>query len=191
MGPARRHSPPRARRCPARSRWTCASWAAGYTGLWTAYYLNARSPTFASRARQRFAGFGASGRNGGWLTNSVTGGRGQYARRTGGTPRSRSSAPSTTRSTRSSRVAAREGIDADIVKGGELNIARTPAQLARLRAAAEDERLAGPDVAEWDAATTRSRIIVADAIGGFGSACARIQRRSWRQDSPRSWSGWA
>jgi glycine/D-amino acid oxidase-like deaminating enzyme len=32
---------------------------------------------------QRFAGFGASGRNGGWLTNSVTGGRERYGRAAG------------------------------------------------------------------------------------------------------------
>ena len=55
---------------------------AGYTGLWTAYYLKRGRPDLAVVVLEaRFAGFGASGRNGGWLTNSVTGGREQYVRR--------------------------------------------------------------------------------------------------------------
>ena len=142
---------------------------AGYTGLWTAYYLKRAQPDLRIAVlEQRFAGFGASGRNGGWLTNSVTGGRGQYAKTHG-----RDAAIAQQRALNDTvdeviAVAAREGIDADIVKGGELNIARTPAQLARLRAAAEEERTwPATDVVEWDAATTRSRIVVADAIGGL------------------------
>lgn len=142
---------------------------AGYTGLWIAYYLKRAQPDLRVIVlEQRFAGFGASGRNGGWLTNSVTGGRGQYARTHG-----RDAAIAQQRALNDTvdeviAVAAREGIDADIVKGGELNIARTPAQLARLRAAAEDERTwPATDVEEWDAAATRSRIVVAGAIGGL------------------------
>src|SRR2546423_14485377 len=40
---------------------------AGYTGLWTAYYLKHAQPSLrvAVLERER-AGFGASGRNGGW-----------------------------------------------------------------------------------------------------------------------------
>lgn len=54
---------------------------AGYTGLWTAYYLKTLQPDLrVAVLEQRFAGFGASGRNGGWLTNSVTGGRARYGR---------------------------------------------------------------------------------------------------------------
>jgi len=43
---------------------------AGYTGLWTAYYLARRDPSLRIVVLEReFAGFGASGRNGGWLSN--------------------------------------------------------------------------------------------------------------------------
>ena len=57
---------------------------AGYTGLWTAYYLKTLQPDLRVRVlERRFAGFGASGRNGGWLTNSVTGGRARYGREGG------------------------------------------------------------------------------------------------------------
>ena len=48
---------------------------AGYTGLWTAYYLKRADPSLRVVVlEQRFAGYGASGRNGGWLTNEITGG---------------------------------------------------------------------------------------------------------------------
>ena len=40
---------------------------AGYTGLWTAYYLLRRDPGLRIAVLERdIAGFGASGRNGGW-----------------------------------------------------------------------------------------------------------------------------
>ena len=141
----------------------------GYTGLWTAYYLAHAQPDLRIAVlEQRFAGFGASGRNGGWLTNSVTGGREQYVRSHG-----RDAAIAQQRALNDTvdevvAVAAREGIDADIVKGGELNVARSPAQLARLRSAASAERAwPATDVVEWDAADIRSRIAVAGAIGGL------------------------
>ena len=54
---------------------------AGYTGLWTAYYLARAAPELrVVVVEQRFAGYGASGRNGGWLVNSITGGRDRYVR---------------------------------------------------------------------------------------------------------------
>ena len=141
----------------------------GYTGLWAAYYLAREQPDLRIVVlEQRCAGFGASGRNGGWLTNSVTGGREQYARTHG-----RDAAIAQQRALNETvdeviRVAAEERIDADIVKGGELNVARSPAQLARLRAAAAGER-AWPhtDVEELDAAGTTARIAVAGALGGL------------------------
>ena len=168
---------------------------AGYTGLWTAYYLKRTQPDLRIAVlEQRFAGFGASGRNGGWLTNSVTGGRGQYAKTHG-----RDAAIAQQRALNDTvdeviAVAAREGIDADIVKGGELNIARSPAQLARLRAAAEDEQAwPATDVVEWDAATTRSRIVVADAIGGLWHPHAAPHPRGQAGVRTRlgRWSVWA
>ena len=42
---------------------------AGYTGLWTAYYLLRREPSLRVAVVEReIAGFGASGRNGGWCS---------------------------------------------------------------------------------------------------------------------------
>ncbi|MDW4571696.1 FAD-binding oxidoreductase [Microbacterium sp. M3] len=150
---------------------------AGYTGLWTAYYLKRAQPDLRVVVlEQRFAGFGASGRNGGWLTNSVTGGCERYAASHG-----RDAAIAQQRALNETvdevvTVAAREGIDADIVRGGEFEVARTPAQLARLRAgAASEQSWPHTDVEVLDAAAAASRIRIAGALGAMWHPhCARI-----------------
>ncbi|GAB3602794.1 NAD(P)/FAD-dependent oxidoreductase [Microbacterium aureliae] len=150
---------------------------AGYTGLWTAYYLAAHQPDLRITVlEQRFAGFGASGRNGGWLTNSVTGGRERYAASHG-----RDAAIAQQRALNDAvdeviAVTAREGIDADIVQGGELEIARTPAQLARLRRTAAHER-AWPhtDIEELGRDAAAARVGVDGVLGGIWHPhCARV-----------------
>ena len=113
---------------------------AGYTGLWTAYYLKRADPSLRIAILEaRFAGFGASGRNGGWLSGLVPGDRNRMAQQHG-----RDAVVAWQRALNDSvdeviDVAAREGIDAGIVKGGTLQIARNAAQASRLAAEAEDE----------------------------------------------------
>lgn len=47
---------------------------AGYTGLWTAYYLKQHAPGLdIAIIEAQTAGFGASGRNGGWLMGNLLG----------------------------------------------------------------------------------------------------------------------
>jgi glycine/D-amino acid oxidase-like deaminating enzyme len=47
---------------------------AGYTGLWTAYYLKRQAPGLnIAIVEAQTAGFGASGRNGGWLMGNLLG----------------------------------------------------------------------------------------------------------------------
>lgn len=150
---------------------------AGYTGLWTAYYLKRLQPDLRIAVLEsRFAGFGASGRNGGWLTNSVTGGREQYVRTHG-----REAAIAQQLAMNDSvdeviRAAALEGIDADLVKGGELNVAYAPAQCARLRAFAEAEGAwRGADVQLLSAEESRKRVQVEGTLGGvWHPHCARV-----------------
>ena len=56
----------------------------GYTGLWTAYYLKRADPGLRVVVLEAtFAGFGASGRNGGWVTAALPGSRSRYALSTG------------------------------------------------------------------------------------------------------------
>lgn len=150
---------------------------AGYTGLWSAYYLKTLQPDLRVVVLEaRFAGFGASGRNGGWLTNTVTGGRDRYADSQG-----RGAAIAQQRALNETvaevvSVAAREGIDADIVKGGEFEIARTPSQLARLRASAvEEQSWPHTDVELLDAGAAASRISIEGILGAtWHPHCARV-----------------
>ncbi|MBU6448935.1 MAG: FAD-dependent oxidoreductase, partial [Rhodospirillales bacterium] len=108
---------------------------AGYTGLWTAYYLKTRAPGLnIVVVEAEIAGFGASGRNGGWVMGAVLG-----EERTIGhlpEPRRRESwalvhgIPDEV-----GRVTQAEGIACDFRKGGTLNCAaRYPEQETRLRA---------------------------------------------------------
>src|SRR5690554_6241320 len=99
---------------------------AGYTGLWTAYYLKRAQPDLrVVVVEQRHVGYGASGRNGGWLTNSITGGRDQYVSTHGRDAAERFQREMNATVEEVIRVAAAEGIDADIKRGGEFNVAYT------------------------------------------------------------------
>ncbi|WGW12034.1 FAD-binding oxidoreductase [Saxibacter everestensis] len=142
---------------------------AGYTGLWTAYYLKQARPDLDIVVLEsRFAGFGASGRNGGWLTNSVTGGREQYLRSHDRAVVGRFQTLLNETVDEVAGVAAAERIDADIVKGGELTVARNPAQLARLRQLADAEA-AWPEAAATllSADEANARIDVAGCLGAI------------------------
>ena len=55
---------------------------AGYTGLWTAYYLKRAQPSLEIVVLERdVAGVGASGRNGGWVSGFFSGPARVYERR--------------------------------------------------------------------------------------------------------------
>lgn len=151
---------------------------AGYTGLWTAYYLKKAAPELRVVVlEQRFAGYGASGRNGGWLANSITGGREQYIASHGREEAGRFQTVANDAVDEVIRVAQAEGIDADIVKGGEYYVAYDRAQLARLRAfVAAEQEWSMTDVEYYDAAEARARIDVAGTLGGaWQPHTARIQ----------------
>ena len=150
---------------------------AGYTGLWAAYYLKKAAPELRIViVEQRFAGYGASGRNGGWLTNSVTGGRAQYLRSHGRVAATDFQAAMNDTVDEVIRVAAAEGIDADIVKGGEFTVAYDRPQQRRLEAAVRAEQTwAHTDVELLTAADAGTHINVAGATGAMWHPhCARI-----------------
>ena len=92
---------------------------AGYTGLWTAYYLKRADPSLRITILEaRFAGFGASGRNGGWLSGLAPGDRRRMAERCG-----RERVLAWQRALNEAvdeviEVAGAESIDAAAVKGG-------------------------------------------------------------------------
>ena len=154
---------------------------AGYTGLWTAYYLSRADPALRIVVLEaRFAGYGASGRNGGWVTAGLPGSRARYARY----PRGQDGVRDLEQHLRDTvdevaRVCAAEGIDASLVKGGTLAVATSAAQEARLRHRLEQERAWGDDagiVRYLDQAELDDRLHVAGALGALYSPhCARVQ----------------
>ncbi|MDH6133404.1 glycine/D-amino acid oxidase-like deaminating enzyme [Kitasatospora sp. MAA4] len=139
----------------------------GYTGLWTAYYLKKALPSLRITVlEQKFCGYGASGRNGGWLYNGIAG-RDRYARRHGHRAAMALQEAMNRTVEEVVEVAAAEGIDADIHQGGVLEVAYTPAQLARLKAFHEAEVGFGEtDRLLLDAEESARRIRVAGTLGG-------------------------
>ena len=151
---------------------------AGYTGLWTAYYLKRADPSLRIAVLDaRFAGFGASGRNGGWLSGLVPGDRNRMAQLYG---RDRVLAWQQALNDSVDEVidvAAREGIDAGIVKGGTLQIARNPAQASRLAAEIDEELSWKVDgIASLTKAEAAERIRFDGVVSAYHTPhCARIQ----------------
>ncbi|WP_334122489.1 NAD(P)/FAD-dependent oxidoreductase [Glutamicibacter sp.] len=108
---------------------------AGFTGLWTAYYLAKAKPELNIAVLEaRHVGYGASGRNGGWLTNTITAGPDHY--RTTHSIQAINDFQLAMNHTVEEviNICAEENIDADILRGGEFEVAYTPAQEQRLRA---------------------------------------------------------
>jgi glycine/D-amino acid oxidase-like deaminating enzyme len=173
--------PPRRPALPGGTEADVCIVGAGYTGLWTAYYLKRADPGLRIVALEAsFAGFGASGRNGGWVTAGLPGSRARYARH----PRGRDGVRDLERHLRDTvdevaRVCAAEGIDAGLVKGGTLTVATSPAQDTRLRHQLEQERSWGDDsgiVRYLRKEELDERVRVTGAVGALYSPhCARVQ----------------
>ncbi|MGB3484247.1 MAG: FAD-dependent oxidoreductase [Mycobacterium sp.] len=150
---------------------------AGYTGLWLAYYLKKARPELSIRVlEQQFAGYGASGRNGGWLTNSITGGQDGYAREFGHDAVRAYQLALNSTVDEVIAVADREGIDAEVRKGGTLLVARNPAQLRRAEAHLHHAQKWPEEGYVWmSAAEAADRIHVDGTLGGLWQPhCARI-----------------
>jgi glycine/D-amino acid oxidase-like deaminating enzyme len=117
---------------------------AGYTGLWTAYYLIEAEPSLrVAIVEKEIAGFGASGRNGGWCSALFAATKKKVARRAG-----RDAAIAMQRAMFDTidevgRVLEAEKINAQYRKGGTLVAATSPAQVERLKEEVEDERAWG------------------------------------------------
>ncbi len=116
---------------------------AGFTGLWTAYYLSEADPTLRIAVLEaEVAGFGASGRNGGWCSALFPASAEKLAALPGA---GRASAIAQHRAMRATvdeveRVTRAESIDAHLAKGGTIVLARTGSQWARAREEVEHAR---------------------------------------------------
>ncbi len=91
---------------------------AGYTGLWTAYYLVRADPHLRVAVLEReVVGFGASGRNGGWCSALLAAGIGTIARRSGREAAIAMQQAMYATVDEVGRVVADEGIDAAVHQG--------------------------------------------------------------------------
>ncbi|WP_375478356.1 NAD(P)/FAD-dependent oxidoreductase [uncultured Jatrophihabitans sp.] len=150
---------------------------AGFTGLWAAYYLQRAAPDLRiALVEAEVAGFGASGRNGGWCSALFPTTAATLARQVG-----RDAAVAQYAAMRESvaeveRVASAEGIDADIARGGTVVLARSAAQLDRARAEAAESAEFGLGLELLGADEARDRLAASDVLGGtYTPHCAAIQ----------------
>ncbi len=143
----------------------------GLTGLWTAWYLKERNPALSIAVLEKeIAGFGASGRNGGWCSAL-------FPRSTASLERSygREAALAMRRAMIATvdevgAAAASAGIEIDYLKGGTLSFARSNVQLAAARAEVAEAAEYGVDSLEL-----RGPQPAAGAIGAsFDPNCASI-----------------
>jgi glycine/D-amino acid oxidase-like deaminating enzyme len=152
---------------------------AGYTGLWTAYYLAGADPGLKIVVCEReIAGFGASGRNGGWCSALFPASLGKLERMAG-----TDAAIAMYRAMQATvdevgRVTAAEGIDCHWTKGGTVQLARSPVQLERAREEVAEARKFGfgeDDLRLLSAAQARELASATDVVGGtFTPHCAAI-----------------
>ena len=149
---------------------------AGYTGLWTAYYLLGLDPTLrVAVLESEIAGFGASGRNGGWCSALYPVGIARLAAESG-----RDAAIAQYRAMRGAvtevvDVARAEGIDADVTVGGTVVVARSATQLERAAAETSEAGEYGLDVTLLGAAEARTRFNATAVLGAtYTPHCAAL-----------------
>jgi glycine/D-amino acid oxidase-like deaminating enzyme len=152
---------------------------AGLTGLWTAYYLKKADPGLAVTICEReIAGYGASGRNGGWCSALFPASLGKLDRIAG---REAAAAMYTAMQhtvNEVGSVAVAEGIDCHWAKGGTVEFARSPVQLERARDEVAQARLYGfgeDDVRLLSAEQAADIGAASNVVGGvYTPHCAAI-----------------
>ncbi len=151
---------------------------AGFTGLWTAYYLLRREPSLRVVVLEsEVAGFGASGRNGAWCNSAFPVSPAELARRFG-----KESTRDLLLEMRGAvdeigKVAEAEGIDAQYFRGGQLRVARGSAQVPINEEAYRSAQALGleEDLRLLDADETAERVRITGAEGAlYNPHCATI-----------------
>ncbi len=149
---------------------------AGFTGLWTAYYLLAADPSLRVAVLEaEIAGFGASGRNGGWCSALYPVGIATLAAEAGPEAAIAQYRAMQESVAEVARVCAAEDIDADLAMGGTVVLARTEAQFARARAEAAEAHEYGLELDLLGADAARARLHATSVLGGtYTPHCAAI-----------------
>ena len=153
---------------------------AGYTGLWSAYYLKKRDPALRIAVFEaERVGFGASGRNGGWCIGMAWGVEPLLEN-----PTTRSRGVTLARALFDTvdevgRVCQAENIDAHYAKGGSLNVATVPFRVSQMQRRVEHLHAAGFDDTDYrwlDADAARERLAITPNHGAlYFRHCAAVQ----------------
>ena len=153
----------------------------GLSALWTAYELSRMDPTLRIAVLEReIAGFGASGRNGGWCSALFPKSAGALERRHGFDAAVRMRHAMVDTVDEVGRVASLEGIDCDYVRGGTVVFARDGVQRRAAMADVADARRYDVDRLEyWDEHTVGDRFGATSldrmSPGAmYDPACARV-----------------
>ena len=152
---------------------------AGLTGLWSAYYLHRADPSLRIAVlEQEIAGFGASGRNGGWCSALFPTPWSGLAKAGGEDGARRMQRAMEATVVEVGRAAEAEGIDAHYHRGGTVVLAHSPVQLARMQheVATSHARGFGDDDLRLLGAAEAGEMLASDGVlgGTFTPHCAAI-----------------
>lgn len=150
---------------------------AGLTGLWTAYYLTEADPSLDVLVlEQEVAGFGASGRAGGWCSASFALPADELARRHGQAAALALRAAMRDAVVEVGGVARVEGIECGFAYGGTVTLAGDAATLGRLRTLAADAARWGDEEHLLDPDGVATHVQAHGVLGGSWTPdCARVQ----------------
>jgi len=141
---------------------------AGFTGLWTAYYLRTLQPQLrVSVIEREIAGFGPSGRNGGWAVGGIAGSAKAFGIAHDRDRRLRALRATFNAVDEIGEVVGREQIDCGYRKSGALTVATSDPQWARLRARAADSGGAEEDGRLLAATQVEEFVSIPDVRGGW------------------------
>ncbi|KRF25477.1 FAD-binding oxidoreductase [Phycicoccus sp. Soil803] len=151
----------------------------GFTGLWTAHYLLLADPALDVVVLEaEHVGFGASGRNGGWVSALWPVGPRTLARRSGAQAARAMVAELQNTVDEVGRATESAAIDCGFRKGGAIALARSPAQAARARAEVDEAREWGLGTRWLDASEASERLAASRVVGAtFTPHCARVHPR--------------
>jgi glycine/D-amino acid oxidase-like deaminating enzyme len=152
---------------------------AGYTGLWTAFYLLGADPSLrVAILEKEIAGFGASGRNGGWCSAIFAASHQKIADRYGDQAAVAMQKEMFRTVDEVGAVLAAERIDAGFHKGGTLTLATSQAQSLRIRSQLSELQGWGfgeEDFRWLDRTEVLERIAVPSVYGArYTPHCARL-----------------
>lgn len=145
---------------------------AGFTGLWTAYYLQERDPSLSiAIVESEIAGFGASGRNGGWCYPGFPVSLGGLRERFGPDAARAVSAALHDSVDAVGRVDAAEAIDCGFLMSGALRLARGRHQLPTITGAYDEAQALGlgDQYQVLSPAEVAERVHVTDVCAGLFS----------------------